>query len=64
VADVLRYLSYADGYGQFALAREEYAKLPRELAEVRCRDCGHCTVSCPFGVRVSERLDRAQELFA
>jgi predicted aldo/keto reductase-like oxidoreductase len=64
VADVLRYLSYADGYGQFALAREEYAKLPRELANVRCRDCGHCTVNCPFGVQVSERLSRAQELFA
>jgi len=64
VADVLRYLSYADGYGQFALAREEYAKLPRELANVRCRDCGPCTVSCPFGVQVSSRLSRAQELFA
>ncbi len=64
VADVLRYLSYADGYGQFALAREEYAKLPRELANVRCRDCGQCTVNCPFGVHVSTRLTRAQELFA
>jgi predicted aldo/keto reductase-like oxidoreductase len=64
VADVLRYLSYAEGYGQFALAREEYAKLPLELANVRCRDCGHCTVSCPYGVEVAARLSRAQELFA
>ena len=64
VADVLRYLSYAEGYGQFALAREEYAKLPRDLADVRCRDCGYCTVSCPYGVEVAARLGRAQELFA
>jgi predicted aldo/keto reductase-like oxidoreductase len=64
VADILRYLSYADGYGQFALAREEYAKLPRELADVRCRDCGQCTVECPYGVQVATRLSRAQELFA
>jgi hypothetical protein len=64
VADVLRYLSYADGYGQFALGREEYAKLPRALADVRCRDCGHCTVHCPFGVQVAARVSRAQELFA
>jgi len=64
VADVLRYLSYADGYGQFALAREEYAKLPHELANVRCRDCEHCTVNCPVGVQVATRLSRAQELFA
>jgi predicted aldo/keto reductase-like oxidoreductase len=64
VADVLRYLSYADGYGQFALAREEYAKLPIALANVRCRDCELCTVTCPFGVQVATRLSRAQELFA
>jgi len=50
--------------GQFALGREEYAKLPRELANVRCRDCEHCTVNCPFGVQVATRLSRAQELFA
>ncbi len=64
VADVLRYLSYAEGYGQFALGREEYAKLPRELADVRCGDCGRCTVHCPYGVEVTARLGRAQELFA
>jgi predicted aldo/keto reductase-like oxidoreductase len=64
VADVLRYLSYADGYGQFALAREEYAKLPIALANVHCRDCELCTVTCPFGVQVATRLSRAQELFA
>jgi predicted aldo/keto reductase-like oxidoreductase len=64
VADILRYLSYADGYGQFALAREQYATLPRELADVRCRDCERCTVDCPYGVQVAARLSRAQELFA
>jgi predicted aldo/keto reductase-like oxidoreductase len=64
VADILRYLSYADGYGQFALAREQYAKLPGELADVRCRDCERCTVSCPHGVQVATRVSRAQELLA
>jgi len=64
VADILRCLSYAEGYGQFAPGREEYAKLPRELANVRCRECEPCTVNCAFGVQVSTRLSRAQELFA
>jgi hypothetical protein len=64
VADILRYLTYADGYGQFALGRENFLRLPREQAAVKCGDCQGCTVECPYGVRVSERLIRAQEMFA
>ncbi len=64
VATLLRYLSYADGYGQFALGRENFQRLPTETAAVRCSDCPACTVKCPFGVKVAQRLSRAQELFA
>lgn len=64
VADTLRVLTYADGYGQFALARERFQELPAHHAAVRCGDCAECTVQCPFGVRVSDRMARAQELFA
>jgi len=64
VKDVLRYLTYADGYGQFALGREKFRELPAELAAVRCADCATCTVQCPAGVQVASRLRRAQELFA
>jgi predicted aldo/keto reductase-like oxidoreductase len=64
VADVLRYVTYADGYGQFALGRENFRTLSEEHASVRCAECPGCTVECPHGVRVAERLIRAQELFA
>jgi predicted aldo/keto reductase-like oxidoreductase len=64
VADILRYLTYADGYGQFSLGREEFLARPPDVAEVRCRECETCTVNCPFGVKVAKRLTRAQELFA
>jgi aryl-alcohol dehydrogenase-like predicted oxidoreductase len=64
VSDVLRFLTYADGYGQFALGRERFLELPAEIAAVRCGDCAECAVQCPNGVRVAERLSRAQELFA
>jgi predicted aldo/keto reductase-like oxidoreductase len=64
VADVLRYLTYADGYGQFSLARERYLELPEQAAQVRCNLCPSCTVNCPYGVRVAERLIRAQEILA
>ncbi len=64
VADLLRYLTYADGYGQFSLGRERFLELPAEVAQVRCGACTNCTVVCPHGVRVVERLSRAQEIFA
>jgi hypothetical protein len=64
VADTIRYLSYADFYGQFAVGREHFMELPEEVRGVRCADCPACPVKCPNGVHVTERLIRAQELFA
>jgi uncharacterized protein len=64
VADVLRFLTYADGYGQFALGRERFLQLDDAHTSVRCNDCPGCTVQCPYGVHVAQRLIRAQELFA
>ncbi len=64
VADVLRFATYAEGYGQFSLGRDNFRTLSAEHASVRCGDCPGCTVECPHGVKVADRLIRAQELFA
>jgi hypothetical protein len=64
VADVLRFLTYADGYGQFALGRERFLELSADHKLVRCGDCAVCTVNCPHGVQVQSQMARAQELFA
>ncbi|RPJ53757.1 MAG: hypothetical protein EHM23_30325 [Acidobacteria bacterium] len=64
VSDILRYLSYAEGYGQFRLAREEYLQLPKQVQRERCSLCPQCTIQCPNGVRVPERLALAQEMLA
>lgn len=64
VADMLRILSYADGYGQFALARERFRELPAQAATARCSDCSMCTVQCPNGVDVPGRLRLAQDWLA
>ena len=64
VQDTLRFLTYAEGYGQFALGREHFQELPVAQKSVRCGDCGECTVKCPHGVQVFARMSRAQELFA
>ena len=64
VSDILRYLSYAEGYGQFRLAREEYLQLPKKVQGTRCTLCPECKIQCPNGVRVPERLALAQEMLA
>lgn len=64
VHDVLRFLTYAEGYGQFGLARERYQELDPAHASAKCSDCPGCTVQCPYGVRVAKAVGRAQELFA
>jgi hypothetical protein len=63
VEDMLRFLTYADGYGQFALGREHFLSLAPAHVAASCADCDSCTVECRHGVKVPERLLRAQELF-
>jgi len=64
IQDTLRFLTYAEGYGQFALGRERFQELPVAQKSVRCGDCAECTVTCRHGVQVFARMSRAQELFA
>jgi hypothetical protein len=64
VSDIVRYVTYAEGYGEFSLGRDCFRLLPGPLREVRCQDCRVCAVRCPNGVRIAERVARAQELFA
>jgi predicted aldo/keto reductase-like oxidoreductase len=64
VGDMVRFVMYADGYGQFPLGREHFLRMPAEQQAVRCDQCPTCVVRCPHGVTVAERMVRAQELFA
>jgi predicted aldo/keto reductase-like oxidoreductase len=62
VQDQLRILAYSDFYNDYRFARDNFLKLPEEVRAVRCSDCAQCAVKCPNGVRVAERLIRAQEM--
>jgi len=63
VPDVLRFLTYAEGYAQFSMARQQFQTLPDRVRAVRCDRCPTCSVRCPNGVKVRERLTLAQEIF-
>jgi predicted aldo/keto reductase-like oxidoreductase len=64
VPDVLRFLTYAEGYGQFALARERFLEMPQPARDVRCSDCTSCSFRCAYGVAVRDNLTHAQEILA
>lgn len=64
VPDVLRFLTYAEGYGQFALARQRFLEMPEGARDARCRDCASCSFRCAYGVQVRGRLTHAQETLA
>jgi predicted aldo/keto reductase-like oxidoreductase len=64
VADMVRFVMYADGYGQFPLGRENFQRMSAEHQAVKCGQCPTCVVKCAHGVTVAERMMRAQELFA
>ena len=64
VTDELRFLAYYDFGGNLRQAQENFRRLPEEIQSVRCSDCSSCTVLCPNGVEVRNRLIRAQALLA
>ena len=64
VAEILRYLMYAESYGQFPSARQHFQRLPQPVTRVRCADCAACPVHCPNGVMVRQRLAKAQDWLA
>ncbi len=63
VADVLRFLMYADGYRRFDIGYSRFSRLAEDVRSIRCADCRQCAVTCPNGVAVKDRLIRAQQLF-
>jgi uncharacterized protein len=64
VADMLRFLSYHDFYGDYHHAMASFRDLAKEVRDVDCNDCDTCPIHCPNGVQVRDRLVRAQQLLA
>jgi aryl-alcohol dehydrogenase-like predicted oxidoreductase len=62
VSEIMRCGMYAEGYGQFALGREGFLRLPSHVREPNCNRCPACTVSCAYGIRVAELVSRTQQL--
>ena len=64
IPDILRCMGYAYGYGNIALARENFRRLPDTGILARCADCSECSVRCVNGLDLTEHMRRAGTLFA
>jgi predicted aldo/keto reductase-like oxidoreductase len=56
VADIMRCDLYYRGYGDRARAADTYRSLAMGGSALACRDCEECSVICPWGVPIREKL--------
>ena len=63
ISQLNRCLTYAYGYGNFELARENYEALPEEWRVEACRNCEECEVQCVHGLNLTHCVHLALELF-
>jgi predicted aldo/keto reductase-like oxidoreductase len=64
VSDMLRFATYAEGYGRLAAARAKYRALPERATYLACGGCGECERVCPYGLSIRRSLAHAHELLA
>ncbi|GMV91477.1 MAG: hypothetical protein AMXMBFR82_12550 [Candidatus Hydrogenedentota bacterium] len=64
IPTVNRSLMYADGYNDYGLAQETYARLPLHLSAAACTNCETCTARCVKGLNIPANMARAKTLFA
>jgi predicted aldo/keto reductase-like oxidoreductase len=64
IGDNLRYLMYAECYGEGNSARGMYAKLSPAEREFASVDLTEATKACPQGIDIRARLERAKSVLA
>lgn len=62
VSDLVRVAMYLEGYRDPGLARLQLESIPIPRRNVACDGCRQCSVACPNGVAVRDRIMKAQEL--
>ena len=63
ISQLNRCITYAYGYGNFELARENYEALPEEWRVEVCSNCEECEVQCVHGLNLTQSVHLARELF-
>jgi len=64
VDDIMRYRMYAEDYGDYQAAREQYADLPAKWKELVASGKGIPEDACPYGLSVAAELKQAHRWLA
>jgi len=64
IPDIMRFLMYADGYGELELGRNSYKSLSSNERASKCTGCNHCVVPCVNKLNIRERMLRAHSKLA
>ncbi len=59
IPDIMRFLMYADGYGELELGRDSYKSLSSNERASQCIECNRCVVPCVNKLNIKERMLRA-----
>jgi len=59
IPDIMRFLMYADGYGELELGRDSYKSLSFNQRASKCIECNRCVVPCVNKLNIKERMLRA-----
>jgi len=62
VADIMRYRMYAEDYGDYGIARQQYAELPATWKKLVAT--GVPNAVCPFGLALADELKQAHRWLA
>ena len=64
ISIINRCLMYVEGYGSIELARSTYNEIQPDKSASACLNCPECVARCVNSVNITDRMHRAQTLFA
>ena len=64
ISDNMRFLMYAEGYGDLELGRSHYRSLSTTETAAACMDCTKCVAKCVNGLAIAERMRLAHTMLA
>ena len=64
ISEIMRFLMYADGYGEVELGKDSYKSLSFNENASKCIDCYDCVVKCVNKLNIRKRMLRANSILA
>jgi len=64
VSDLIRTAMYAEGYRDLHMARTTYFAIAEKNRRISCTRCEQCSIDCPNGVNIKDRISKIEGLLA